>query len=48
MTEEIDKSQLTPLYDTAHECMYVKDDEETDEYYAVKCMFCPRGRLIRK
>ena len=46
--EQILKAELKPLYDTNHECTYVRDEEETESYYSVKCIHCPRGRLIRK
>lgn len=46
----IDKRDIKPVADMKnHEHVYEKDEEdETDAYYAVSCIRCPQGRLIRK
>ena len=49
VVEKIDKRDLKPLWD-AHEHKYVRDEEETEHYYAEVCESdgCGMGRLIRK
>lgn len=49
--EQIEKSKLTPLYQTDHEHIYEKDpDDEDDGYYAEMCVVegCNLGRLVAK
>lgn len=48
--ERINKSDLVPLFDTNHEHVYVRDEEETDDYYVEVCSVgkCGIGRLIAK
>lgn len=51
LIEKIDKSQLTPLYQTDHEHIYVRDPEDDEDgYYAEMCSVegCNLGRLIAK
>lgn len=48
--DRINKDDLVPINDTNHEHVYVRDEEETDEYYVEVCSVnkCGIGRLIAK
>lgn len=49
VVEKLDKSQFRPI--TVKGCEHTrtaKDDEESDGYYAIKCVDCPVGWLVRK
>lgn len=46
--EKIDKKDMIPLYDSEHDHIYIKDDEETEDYQAYICTRCPVGVLISK
>lgn len=50
IVEKISKSEIVPLFDGHHEHIYIRDDEETDEYYAEVCTVkgCMMGRLVSK
>lgn len=48
--ERINKADLEPLFDGNHDHQYVRDEEETDDYYAETCSVkgCWIGRLVAK
>lgn len=50
VVERINKKDLQPAFDGNHEHVYVKDEEETDDYYAEVCSVkgCWIGRLVAK
>jgi hypothetical protein len=50
IVEKIDLNNLKQINDTQHEHIFVRDSEETDTYYAMKCShpFCHRGYLVSK
>lgn len=51
IVERIDRSTLTPLFDTDHDHVYVDDhSDETDYYIAQMCSVngCGMGRLMPK
>jgi len=47
---KIDLNNLPKLNDTEHEHNMVRDNDETEDYYSVKCSYpsCNRGLLISK
>lgn len=48
--DRIHKSDLEPLFDTNHVHNFVKDSEETDEYFVEVCNVgkCGMGRMVAK
>lgn len=50
VVEKIDLNNLPKTNHTEHEHIWVRDAEETDDYYAMKCSYpkCFRGYLISK
>ncbi len=50
VVEKIDLNNLPKINDTEHEHTFVRDDEETADYYAMKCSYprCFRGFLVSK
>lgn len=50
VVEKIDLNNLPKINDTEHEHAWVRDSEETEDYYAMKCAHprCHRGYLVSK
>jgi hypothetical protein len=50
VVEKIDLNNLVKLNDTEHEHNFVKDADETEDYYSMKCTHprCHRGYLVSK
>jgi hypothetical protein len=50
VVEKIDLNNLKKVNHTEHEHAFVRDGEETEDYYAMKCSWprCWRGYLVKK
>lgn len=49
IVEKIDRNDLEPITDNNHEHIYINDStDETEDYRAMKCIYCPQGILVRK
>lgn len=48
IVERINKEDMQPLFDTNHEHEFIKDEEETEGYFAETCIHCPLGHLVAK
>ncbi len=50
IVERIDLNNLAQINDTEHEHNFMRDSDETEDYYSMKCTHprCHRGFLVSK